>query len=604
MENNFQKLHSKLDAIEPLISLTRSEKIKALYVFLAERLNKPESYVTFLGETSSGKSTIINSLMGENILPTGASPTTGGISEITLTSNAKETEFYALNKNAAVERIDSKRCMQLIRQPTDDLERVRIVTHHTDERLQNMRIFDTPGYDSIVEQHEEILKEFLPNSDLVIYTVGYRIGIQESDFTFLRFLHELIRKDVEVILAINRCPENTKKNDRRVSEIIKYACDALGYTPEYFLINTAAANEHGNRTLPSADELWEYVGKTVNSEKRMDELYNAFDMYIKELFYSCSKIINQRYVEATVSREDAMEMINEQLRAGKRIREAVPLIIEPAFDKLTAAIPEKISQAANNAEKAVQTDVENTPTSNRDEMISYVNIHLMPYYIKRETDEVSRYIDVMMTDMNNRVDDYINAEIEQFNSNISVRVNSYTNAALLKAGSNTASRLAVHGLMKYFTQFGGAGGANAGIANAASHLLKKAGNIFGKTFSRETHNALKHTLAKIGATSMKTVGMAVTAITEIVIFAVKYATWKPNLIHQISKSCSQWEEKTCAEVLCELKKLKDQNIKTVNDIAEEIETSFTSEKDKISLSSEELHKQVVLCEEIKNKIGA
>ena len=40
--------------------------------------------------------------------------------------------------------------------------------------LKYARIFDTPGYGSIVAEHEEVLKDFLPNSDFVVYTINYK----------------------------------------------------------------------------------------------------------------------------------------------------------------------------------------------------------------------------------------------------------------------------------------------------------------------------------------------------------------------------------------------------------------------------------------------
>ena len=45
-------------------------------------MDNPKSYVMLLGETSSGKSTILNGLLGCACLPAASSPTTGEVVEI------------------------------------------------------------------------------------------------------------------------------------------------------------------------------------------------------------------------------------------------------------------------------------------------------------------------------------------------------------------------------------------------------------------------------------------------------------------------------------------------------------------------------------------
>ena len=56
----FDDLMNKLDKIEPLLEIVNDSSLTAGAHFLAERIENPNSYVTFLGETSSGKSTLIN----------------------------------------------------------------------------------------------------------------------------------------------------------------------------------------------------------------------------------------------------------------------------------------------------------------------------------------------------------------------------------------------------------------------------------------------------------------------------------------------------------------------------------------------------------------
>ena len=92
----FEKVLAKLEALEPLIKATGDENIKALSSFLYERITHPDSYLVFLGETSSGKSSVINGLLNENIVPVKASPSTAAITEVEISAEKKDDSFLAI----------------------------------------------------------------------------------------------------------------------------------------------------------------------------------------------------------------------------------------------------------------------------------------------------------------------------------------------------------------------------------------------------------------------------------------------------------------------------------------------------------------------------
>lgn len=192
----------KLEKIEPLINIVDNREITAMSRFLYERISNHDSYLVFLGETSSGKSSVINGFLGADILPMKACPSTAAITEVEISSNVSSDEFYAINKNATIEKIDKEMFLQLSEHPDNNLKRLKVIRNANKKGFDNLRIFDTPGYGSIIEEHEEVLKDFLPNSDIIIYTVNYKIGIQDEDYVFLSFLRELVRPDVKIFCLL------------------------------------------------------------------------------------------------------------------------------------------------------------------------------------------------------------------------------------------------------------------------------------------------------------------------------------------------------------------------------------------------------------------
>lgn len=569
---------SKLEALMPLIEATGQKDLKIQAKFLRNRINHPDSYIVLLGETSSGKSSIINGLLEEDLLPVKASPSTAAITEIEITDQIDKDEYYAINKNATMEVVDKTTFKDLCEKPDDQLQRLRLRRKTNFPMLKYARIFDTPGYGSIVAEHEEVLRDFLPNSDFVVYTINYKIGIQQEDFTFMGFLKELIRDDVEVVLLVNRCPLGCNENDLRIKEIKSYAKDILKLEPTLFYVEDAAAPKDGH-PIPNCSQLWQYMNEQLSSAERQNRLDKVFDIYLRELYNKCDDVIQTRFIECHLDEKEYDVLRECQRETAYRLRQAVPELIEPAFDHISSTLPSKFEFAANHATQELYERIGDDSKWHKDEMVGYINAHLLPHTLMLETREIQNYIEVELDDLNNKVDDYIQKEIIKFNNELSIRMESNVEAALKEnVAKNLGQRIGENLLGKYFAGFGGAGGAGAGVANAASHALKTIGDWFGKTFSRETHNGLKHFLAEAGATSAKAIGVAVTVIVELLFMAIDLATWKQILRKKIRKGIDRWATEALPTIQQDFKKLKEDNIETMYTIAREFEKSYDETK--------------------------
>lgn len=574
----FELSISKLEKLEPLVSMTGKPEIGAMSKFLYERITHPDSYVVFLGETSSGKSSIINGLLGAPVLPMKANPTTAAITEIELCDDATVDEYYAINKNATIEKINYELFLQLSEHPDENLKRLKVKRYVNDTKLNNLRIFDTPGYGSIVAEHEEVLKDFLPNSDIIIYTVNYKIGIQDEDYIFLGFLRELIRTDVKIYLLVNRCPQDVDARNPKVQKIAKFVSDILTIDPTVHIISNIETEEGQGHPLPHCKDLWTSVAQTLSSPSRIKSLESAFDNYISDLYNECFKVIESRYLSSKMSILEFEKVKKIQEESAHRIRHAIPKFIVPVFEKIERNLPRKFQEVRNNIQKRLETEIYSSDRTGMEEMVSYTNSHLLPHTIKVETAEIQNYIDIELDDLNRNVDDYLQKEIVRFNNEITIQLQTNIDAATSSILAGMLKEVGKNSLQGYFFAYGGMGGANAGIANAASHLLKKVGDLFGHTFSRATHNGLKHFLSKIGATSMKAVGSAVAVVTELLFVAYQLAIWKHDLRKKVSEGLDKWQVETCTMVIEDLAKLREENIETIRIIADDIAHKFDEEK--------------------------
>ena len=77
-----KRILENYNLVNSIIEKTEDKELKVLSAFLGDRIRNIDSYVLMLGETSSGKSSIINGLMDENTLFVSSTPSTGSITEV------------------------------------------------------------------------------------------------------------------------------------------------------------------------------------------------------------------------------------------------------------------------------------------------------------------------------------------------------------------------------------------------------------------------------------------------------------------------------------------------------------------------------------------
>ena len=111
---------------------------------LLARMNDPHATITVVGETSSGKSTLINAMLGREVLPTAASPSTATVTHVVCRPEV-EDRFFAIYRGATQDSVSSEEFRSLALQPSEDLLRIQVRARPTDLTFLNLHVFYTPG---------------------------------------------------------------------------------------------------------------------------------------------------------------------------------------------------------------------------------------------------------------------------------------------------------------------------------------------------------------------------------------------------------------------------------------------------------------------------
>jgi small GTP-binding protein len=182
-----------------------------------------------VGEFNSGKSALINALLGARILEEGVTTTTSKIHLIRYGDTAGRETIGAVEESISIPA----------------------------ELLRDLTIVDTPGTNALDRRHEAITEEFVPRSDLVVFVTSADRPFSESERAFLERIRGWGKK---VVVVVNKI--DIVRNPADVAEIEGYIREhgrrLLETDPPVFLISASRAldaRESDDRELLATSRL-------------------------------------------------------------------------------------------------------------------------------------------------------------------------------------------------------------------------------------------------------------------------------------------------------------------------------------------------------------
>ena len=154
--------------------------------------------IGMLGEFSSGKSSIVNALIGEEIIPAMTMPTTGTLTFVDFSGEEDTPQFFSVTKEGW--KPISREEFNSISMGKVRGVNAGVRVKPQDERWKNLMVVDTPGVNSLEAVHREITLGFLPFLDAGIVCIDVQRGTIPK--TVKEFLLDPVIQSLQEYLAI------------------------------------------------------------------------------------------------------------------------------------------------------------------------------------------------------------------------------------------------------------------------------------------------------------------------------------------------------------------------------------------------------------------
>jgi GTP-binding protein EngB required for normal cell division len=195
-QEGLQKVRSTCDRMQ---ILTLGRQIEACEGLLVEN---PPIDVAILGQFKAGKSSFVNSLIGQNVLPVGVIPVTTVISRLRIGERERATVsfFDGTRKEIPIAELDEYTAEAKNPSNQKSVEMVDVELPALAD-YAGLRLVDTPGLGSVFKAHMEVSANWLPEVGAAVLAVSADRPLSEND---LQLIRELTQYTPRIILLLTK----------------------------------------------------------------------------------------------------------------------------------------------------------------------------------------------------------------------------------------------------------------------------------------------------------------------------------------------------------------------------------------------------------------
>jgi predicted GTPase len=303
-------LDSLLKRLQVFAAEINNQQLQVTIRNLRTNINEPFLFVV-VGEVKAGKSSFVNALLQADICKTAADPCTDVIQQLVYSQEPFE-------------------------QPVSQyLRKIGLPS----EILKTLSVVDTPGTNTIVENHQEITKDFIPNSDLIFFVFFAKNPYTRSAWELLDYVNSEWRKKVVFVLqqADLAKPEELAKNKEKLVELAVQK----GIQSPMVFATSVEWEVSGQQDLSGFTAIRNYIQQTLNegSTKKLKlqgvkkTSEQIIDLLRKDLVMVQQQLIKDQAVVSKIK----TKLLQNKRQSGFELESLVNRLLTK-YDTITARV--------------------------------------------------------------------------------------------------------------------------------------------------------------------------------------------------------------------------------------------------------------------------
>ena len=200
-----------LDLTNHVIAYSKADNIDVSQTSAQTEIQKTDYDIVVCGEVKKGKSSFINAVIGDEILPTNTNVATSQVFRIT---NSKESRYELVFVDGSRESINREQLSKYGSQVDADINGEPIFKDRVLKYIQvycpieflpqGVSLVDTPGLGALYEAHERITNSYVTNAAAVVFVTDPSNPIVQQEKKFLEKVYSITSHEGYIVNMVRR----------------------------------------------------------------------------------------------------------------------------------------------------------------------------------------------------------------------------------------------------------------------------------------------------------------------------------------------------------------------------------------------------------------
>ena len=311
-QNNLllSKLVPHLNQLKQIITDNELNTLLDEWRRIFSMVGKANFSIAVIGEFSRGKSTIVNLLLGDDIVPIGTLPTTAYLTKIIY---GKDPQLTVIKPDSNHENhpLNETSWNNLMVGDKEDLQEGEIIVKAANEWLKsnNFQIIDTPGAGDLTSKRAELTIGQIASCDAVLIAISATMPFSQTEKAFIE--QHILSKEIPHIAVVLTRLDQVKKNER--VSIVKYIKNKLTdwkfdiplIVPQEMILDTSYSDISGINQLKKLLEKWSA------NHKHTELVFASINTQIQDLIGMISGALETRKQAIITSNSEKKKQLSE-----------------------------------------------------------------------------------------------------------------------------------------------------------------------------------------------------------------------------------------------------------------------------------------------------